>query len=351
MPDSRAGSRGQEAEDRLALMRLIFGAAAAHAVGAAVRLGVPDRFADAERTTDEVAAECGADPDALLRLVRALAGLGLMRETRPGRFALTSTGQLLRQDAADSFAGLARLFTEPLLGRSFAWLAESVRTGDPAFQQVFDVPFFAYLEQRPELSARFNAAMGEVTRATAAVLCEGYDFSAAHTVVDVGGGDGTLLAAVLRAHPGLNGIVYDTARGLAQAAGTMEEAGLSERFTPVVGDFFDSVPEEADVYLLKSVVHDWNDDRCRTILRTVRAALPPHGRLLLIEPVLPPAADPRAVVGYLSDLNMLVNLGGRERTAEDFAALCEATGFGPPAITPLPAPSPFSLIEAAPRAD
>ncbi|MGW7514426.1 methyltransferase [Streptomyces sp. NPDC054796] len=340
-----------EGAERAALMQMIFGTVAAQTLGAAARLKVAEHLGDGEREAADVAADCAADPGALLRLLRAMTGLGLAIEPRPGVFALTPRGKLLHPRAPGSFATLAQVFTEPLMVRSFERLAQCVRSGEPAFDDTFGTSFFGYLEQHPELSRQFNAAMSEGTRATAAVLPDHYDFGVFSTVVDVGGGDGTLLAAVLRRWPATKGVVYDSAQGLAQAAATMEAAGVVDRFTAVTGDFFASAPEGGDLYLLKSVLHDWNDEQCTTILRHVRDVVPDHGRLLLVEPVLPDTTDPGTALSYLSDLNMLVNLGGRERTARDFTDLCLRAGFTAPTITPLPRPNTFCLIEAAPRTE
>ncbi|MFF5719167.1 methyltransferase [Streptomyces buecherae] len=208
-------------------------------------------------------------------------------------------------------------------------------------------PATAEAQQARALIARL--ALGQMApRLTAAQLPDHHDFGGFQHVVDVGGRDGTLLASVLRRFPTLRGTVYDTADGLAQASDKLAELGLTERCDVAVGDFFASVPAGADPYLIKSVIHDWSDERCAGILRRCRDALPDHGRVLVVEPVLPPLVDPRVAGLYLSDLNTLVNVGGRERTREDFAALCASAGLAVISVTALPAPNAFSLIEAAP---
>ncbi|TJZ58892.1 methyltransferase [Streptomyces piniterrae] len=344
---SRENQLPVEARDTLA--RLVYGAMAAQAVGAAVRLGVVDLIGDGERTADELAAECAARPQAMGRLLRALAGLGLLAERTPGRFAVTPAGGLLRAAGPDSLHSFARVFTDPAMLRAWERLDDSVRTGETSFDAVFGKDFFGYLAERPELSAEFNAAMSEATRDTARLVPAAFDFGAFTTVADIGGGDGTLLAAILAAHPGLNGIVFDTAEGLAQAGAKLARAGVDGRSSLVTGDFFAHAPEGADLYLLKSVLHDWSDEQCADILRHCRRVIPGGGRLLIVEPVLPPVVDPSGSgLVYLSDLNMLVNVGGRERTRDDFERLCRDTGFELRALTPLPKPNRFSVIEAAP---
>ncbi|SDD88087.1 acetylserotonin O-methyltransferase [Actinokineospora iranica] len=331
--------------------QLVFGHMAAQVVATAVRLGVADLIGDGRLTAAEVARERGTDVQATRRLLRTLAALDLVAEDQPGTFALTPAGSLLRVDRPDSLASFVRMFADPAMLRAWEHLDDSVRTGQPSFTEVFGVDFFAYLKDNPELSAQFNAAMSQGTRASAAVLPARYDFGRFGTVVDVGGGDGTLLAAILREHPAVRGILFDTAEGLSRAEETLGRHGVAERCLVKTGDFFASVPDGGDLYLLKSVIHDWDDDRAETILRHCRAAMPDHGRLLIVEPVFPAAVDgSTSPIMYLSDLNMLVNLGGRERDRADFEDLCARAGFTVTGISALPPPHPFSLIEAAPAA-
>lgn len=248
-------------------------------------------------------------------------------------------------------AAMVEMFGDPAMLRAWERLGDSVTTGEISFDQVFGKDFFAYLKERPRLSAVFNAAMSQGTQGAAQVLGSAYDFGQHHTLMDIGGGDGTLLAGVLGAHPRLRGIVFDTKEGLAQAAELLDKAGLTDRCQLATGDFFTSIPEGADAHLIKSVLHDWSDEQCVTILGHSRAALPAGGRLLILEPVLPPTVDPEtAGVTYLSDLNMLVNVGGRERTLEDFTEVCAQAGFTLRSVTPIAPPSPFALIEAVPTA-
>ncbi|AJT68923.2 O-demethylpuromycin-O-methyltransferase [Streptomyces lydicus] len=331
------------------LTRIAYGAMAAQAVGAAARFRIADLIGDGERTADELAADCAARPEAMGRLLRALAGLGLLAENTPGRFALTPAGVLLRSDGPESLHSFIRMFTDPAMLRAWEHLDDSLRTGEPAFDAVFGKDFFGYLAEDPELSAEFNAAMGQATRDTAALVPGAFDFGRFTTVADIGGGDGTLLAAILTAHPSLHGIVFDLREGLAQAPDNLARHGVEGRTSLVSGDFFTTAPEGADLYLLKSVIHDWNDEQCTDILRHCRRAVPDHGALLIIEPVLPPVVDPAADgLAYIVDLNMLVNVGGRERTRDDFERLCRGAGFALRSVTPLSGPSRFSLIEAEP---
>lgn len=341
---------GAAAEDNpyQTLVGLLNGAMAAQLVRAAVTMNLADTIGEDELTTEELAAAHGIPADRLVRLLRALTAVGVCVERRPGRFALSDTGRLLRVESPDSAHALVRMFTDELILGTWPRLLYSVRTGDPAFDDVFGRPLFDYLTDRPDLAALFTVAMGQSCRAVADALPGAFDFGAFTVVTDLGGGDGTLLASVLRHHPGLRGVVFDRAATVAhQVAETAGAAGVGDRCTAVVGDFFDAVPTGSDLHLLKSVLHEWDDERAATLLEHSRAALPGHGRLLIIEPVLaevvPADADPGP---YLSDLNMMVLLGGRERTRADFARLCARAGFTVTGVVPLAAE--LSLIEATP---
>jgi hypothetical protein len=207
-------------------------------------------------------------------------------------------------------------------------------------------------QERLALSAGFNAAMSQAVSETAAALPYAFDFGRFTTATDVGGGDGTLLAGVLAAHPGLTGVVFDTAEGLAEAPKTMARHGLDGRCSLIAGDFFRSVPEGSDLCPMKSVLHDRTDDQAVTILSHCREELPPGGLVLIVEPVLPEVVDTSADADVIdgggtcpSDLNMLVNVGGRERTRKDFEEVCHRAGLSLTSVTPLTEAAPFSLIE------
>lgn len=336
--------------DRMRISELMFGALASNTVGTAARLGLADLLDDdTERPAAEIAAAAGTPPVATIRLLRALAALGLVTETRPDHFRLTPFGALLRSDHPNSALAGFRTFTDRAFLDSWRELDTAVRTGEPVFEQVHGVAFFDYLAARPELSQRFNATMRQGSLPTARALAEHLDLGGAGTVCDIGGGDGTVLAELLREHPDLRGILHDTEAGLAEAGPVLQAAGVADRCRTETGDFFAGVPAGADVYVIKSVIHDWDDDRCATILGHCRRVIPEHGRLLIVEPVLPPVVDGSIPpLMYLSDLNMLVLLGGRERTAADFEALCARAGFTLRGVQRLPPPVPFAVLEAVP---
>ncbi|GGT34118.1 methyltransferase [Streptomyces kurssanovii] len=339
--------------DRDLIVRLAFGSMAAQTLRAAVRLRVVELVGDTPRRAADVAVDAGAEPQPMTRLLRALTGLGLLREHAPDTFSVTPAGALLDPGRPDSLTSFVRMFTEPAIVRAWEHLDGSIRTGEVAFDAVFGTDFFSHLAQHPKLSADFNAAMSQAVSETAAALPYAFDFDRFTTVTDVGGGDGTLLAGVLAAHQGLTGAVFDTAQGLAEAPKTMARHGLKERCSLIAGDFFRSVPEGSDLYMMKSILHDWTDDQAVTILSHCRKVLPPGGLVLIVEPVLPEVVDTSAEadvtdggVTYLSDLNMLVNLGGRERTRRDFEEVCHRAGLSLISVTPLTDAAPFSLIEA-----
>lgn len=336
-------------EARSSIVSLVFGHMAAQALAAAVRLGLPDALGEVHRAAPDVAGDLGTDPGATARLLRALAAQGLVEESGAGLFALTESGQHLREQHPESMAAFVRMFLDPTMVGAWQHLDASVRTGRTSFDEVFGKSFFEHLAEVPELSRTFNASMRQGTVATARTLPTAWDFSGYEVVADVGGGDGTLLTAILQAHPGVRGLLFDTAEGLAEAPGVLELAGVAERCEVATGDFFTAAPSGAEVYVIKSVLHDWDDERVVTILSNLRAVIPAHGRVLIVEPVMPATVDGSVpATMYLSDLNMLVNVGGRERTEDEFRGLVQRAGFTLAAVTPLPPPATFSVLEAVP---
>ncbi|WP_328875790.1 acetylserotonin O-methyltransferase [Streptomyces sp. NBC_00287] len=349
--EHRPATAAAGAEDQARALRLVHGYMASQALGAAVRLSIPERLAESPKSCAELAAATDTDQDALRRLLRALEALGLVeRPGRTDRFALTSFGQVLRSDADAPAHALADLFTSAAVWRPWGELHQSVRTGRTAFETVFGMPAFAYIGRQPELSALFNAAMAETAQGAADVVAAGYDFSGFPTVVDVGGGNGTLLAALLSAHPDSRGVLFDTQTGVREAAKVLAEAGVADRCEITTGDFFTAVPAGGDAYVLKSVIHDWDDELARTVLRRCREAMPEQAKLLLVEPVLPDENGPAAELSVvLSDLNMLVMAGGRERTAAEYAALLDSAGLELTGVGDPLAPTHFQVLEAVPR--
>jgi hypothetical protein len=326
------------------LRRLANGYQVSQAIHVAATLGIADRLAEGARSSDELAAETAADPGALYRLLRALAGVGVFREEDDRRFALTELGDSLRSDAPEGIAGWARFAGGPSHWRAWGELLHSVRTGENAFRHAHGTDVWTYRAQRPEESAIFDGAMMALTRSANRALVEAYDFGRFGTIVDVGGGNGALLALLLARYPELEGVLFDQPHVVSGASDVLGAAGVADRCRVVDGSFFEGIPAGGDAYVLKAIIHDWQDEESIAILRGVRAVVPGEGALLLIERVLgPPNTD---AATKLSDLNMLVSAGGRERTADEFDALLAAAGFRLVDVTPTAAG--LSVIEGAP---
>lgn len=318
-------------------------------ISTALDLKIFDLLGDDTRSSEELAAETGTHRQSLNRMLRAISSIGLTTEVEPGRFALTPLGTPLRSDIPLSLHSTAKMFCDKAQLKVWGDLDYSVRTGKPAFERVVGMDYFTYVAQDPELSKHVNEAMSKGTQFNAASIAEEYDFSPFRKIVDVGGGDGTLLATILSGTPDLHGIVFDSVTGVDAAPRTLKAAGVADRGEVQSGDFFVSVPEGGDLYILKSVIHDWDDELSTTILRNCRKVMPADGRLVLVEPVLPPLVDTSVPeITYLSDIHMLVEIGGGERTQADFEALLSASGFRLKGVTLLSGPGKMNMIEAVP---
>jgi len=343
---SAAGSAPpQVVPPRFRLSRMISSIWIPQAIHAAAELGIADALAKGAHTAEEVAREVGSHPQATFRLMRALVVLEILEQTEAGGFTLTELGRCLTTDAPDSVVSWALLWGGPMMWEPWGKLADCVKTGvmAPKLLHGFDDPF-QLMEDHPEDEARFNRSMLELTRGVAAALPHAYDAAGVKRVVDVGGGYGALLPPLLQAHPEMRGTIYDLPRCQEGSRAFMKEEGLAERCDFVAGDFFESVPSGADLYLLKSIIHDWSDEKSRQILTRCRAAMGPDSKLLLLEWIVPEHVTPEngGIVG--TDLNMLVMVGGRERTEREYRELLQSAGLRVTRILPTPA---MSLIEAA----
>jgi hypothetical protein len=310
------------AQPRAELFRLASGFMVTQALGVAVRLGLAELVRERPRSAAELAAAAGADPDAITRLLRALASVGVFADDE-GTVRHTPLSELLLHDAPASFAGQA-LILSGYQYRAWAEALEAFRTGEPAFSQVHGAPHFDWLAEHPVESAQFNEAMrGQSVLRRAPLLDR--DWSDVSSVVDVGGGTGATLIALLREQPQLQGTVLDLPHVADEAREAIGAAGLSDRCRFVAGSFFDAVPAGADVYVLSAILHDWADEPSRRILRTLRTAMRRDSLLLLLESVIAPGNDPDNA--KLLDLHMLVALGGRERTEVQWRTLLADGGF------------------------
>lgn len=326
-----------------AMQRLVVGFQVSQAINVAATLGIADLLAGGSRTSDQLAEATGTHPTALYRLLRALASVNVLQELADRSFALTPLGERLRSDVPGSIAGTAAYIGRPYIWQVWAELLYSVRTGENAFRHVHGTDLWTYRASHPEENAIFNRSMASNAGRWSVAFGAAYDFGRFHTLVDVGGGDGTLLAAILAAHPGLNGVVFDQPHVVARAPALLAEAGVAERCRVVGGDFFAAVPSGGDAYVLRAVIHDWEDEEAGRILAAIRQAIRVDGTLLLIERVLaPPNEGPE---GKFSDLNMLIGAGGHERSPEAFATLLAAARFQLSRIVPA---GLYSVIEAAP---
>ena len=337
----RLGCRGfGERVGRLVLQSLIESYRKSAMLHVAGKLGIADLLAKGPLSSNELAQSLGADAVSLHRFLRGLVVLGICSEEHDGRFGVTKLGALLQDTNARSLRGEA-----VNSGESYAaWgnLLHSVMTGETAFRHAFKVDVWDYRKQAPELDEAFNKAFREKSPRIAREILSAYDFSSVRTIADIGGGYGALLAAILASSPSLSGILFDQPHVIAKSVACLKAAGLAERCRAVGGDFFANVPDGADVYLFKSVLHDWNDSQCERILKNCRQALKAKGKLLLIERIMPGRAkeDPSMV---MLDLRMMTMTGGRERNEREFRVLFEAAGLTLTRIIPLP--SGFNIIE------
>jgi SAM-dependent methyltransferase len=327
---------------RAQMMQLTWGSMISQAISVAADLGVADTLADGPRPVDDIATLVGADEPSLHRLLRALADVGVFEELDGRRFATTSLGDLLRRDAPDSLRDWAIMVGRPFHRMAWTGLLGSVRTGEPAFEQVHGAPAWDHIRDHPEDGEVFDAAMTVASSRSLAAIADGYDFGSAGTVVDVGGGQGGLIAAILAANPGVRGVLFDLPHVVATQV--VKDAGVGERCEYVGGNFFDAVPAGGDVYLLANIVHDWDDEHAARILRNCREAMNPGGRVLLGEAVLPDTRGPSPA--RLIDLEMLVmNVrGARQRTESEHRELLARVGLHMSGV--VGHFHPFDLVEA-----
>jgi hypothetical protein len=342
--EEAAVTEAERAAAPAALLQMVGAFQISQALHVTATLGIADLLAAGPRPADDLAAATGTHPRALYRLLRAVASVGVLAEDGAGAFALTALGQFLRADHPRSVHGTAVFTGQPTVWGTWQHLRHSVETGEPAFRHLHGVDRWTYLEQHPDVGALFDKAMTSLALRQRDAVVAGYDFSGARTVVDVGGGHGAQLAAVLAAHPRARGILFDQPHVVAGAAPVLRAAGVAERCAAVGGSFFEAVPDGGDVYLLSRVIHDWDDAQATAILRTCRRAMSPAARLLLVERVIAPGNTPDPT--RFSDLTMLVMLGGQERTGAEFGALFAAAGLRLTRV--LPTASGVSLLEGQP---
>lgn len=309
------------------------------ALSAAARIGVADALTEGPRTAGQLAGTLKVDAGRLHRLLRYLATIEVFREDGDGRFHSTPMAELLRSDSPFSMRSSVLAFTHPAFWLPAGRLDETVTRGGTVFEDVFGMPFFQYLAADPEAARIFDAGMAAYSWSENPAVLAAYAFPPSGTVVDVGGGHGALLHAVLSAHPGLTGVLFD--REPVLRGHRLDDPALRGRWRAVPGDFFESVPA-GDLYLLKHILHDWDDDACVRVLRCCRDAMADGGRVLAIDAVIPPGND--AHFGKVLDVQMMSLLDGRERDRADFEAVFARAGLQITRV--LPTAGFISIIEA-----
>jgi hypothetical protein len=325
------------------LLEMMTGYWVTQALYVSAKLGIADLLGTGPLNCDRLASKTNTDASSLYRILRALASVGVFTEVAPREFALTPLASLLQTSVPNSMRSLAIMYAEEQY-RAWGEILYSVRTGQPAFEHQFRMGVFEYFAQNPDAGRVFNEAMTGLTSQIANALAKAYDFSRFKIIVDVGGNVGTVIAAILREYPFAQGLLFDRPDVVASAPEHLAKAGVENRCQCVGGDFFMAVPSGGDAYLLASILHDWDDDRCLRILKNCRQVMPARGKLLVVELVLPEGDVPH--VGKWVDLHMLVMASGRERTEAQYRVLFLAGGFQLAYVSPLP--SGQSILEAVP---
>src|SRR5262249_6636660 len=346
--DSVPGPSAPPPPPAASLSQLLRGSLVTQLIHVAAKLGIADLLREGPQSSQELAAKAAVDPDALYRVLRALAGLGIVADTESGCCDLTPLPEPLRSDLTNSLRASAVLYGERWWWDACGELFQSVKTGQPAFDHVHGQPLFDYLGRASDAAAVFNQHQTSMTCQDAAAVIAAYDFSAFETIVDVGGGHGALALGIVEAFPRTSVILFDLPAVGAGAPPQVLAQGVAGRCTLVGGDFFVSVPQGGEAYVLKDIVHDWDDARATTILQNCRRAMTARrtgtSRLLVIEKVIPPGNEPFA--GKLTDITMMLVAGGRERTAGQYRVLLAEAGFT--VLRVVPSRSPASVIEAVP---
>jgi hypothetical protein len=327
-----------------ALMQLLFGKQLTYCLSGVARLGVADQMSASPMPVEDIAAKTGAHAPSLYRVMRALASVGVFKEGPPRRFALTPAGELLKSDVPGTVRYFAMMFGDEWTTRAYEHFAGCLRTGRDGVSQAYGKNVFDLLAERPEQLATFQAAMTSGSALAGDAVTQAYDFGGIKRLADVGGGHGALLASILRRNPNMQGVLFDRPEIV---AGVPQDrfSGLEGRVAIEPGNFFERVPDACDAYIMKHIIHDWSDEHCRAILKLIRERLPKDGRVLLCEMVV--TDDPGPTPAKLLDIEMLVmTVGGKERTEQEFAELFTSAGLRLNRI--VPTGRPLSVIEAVP---
>jgi SAM-dependent methyltransferase len=335
-----------EAPPAMQMMEMLYGSLATQMLSVAAELGIADLLAGGPRPVEELAAQTGTDANALYRTMRGLATLGAFTETAPRVFGLTPLASTLRSDVPDSMRDLARDVGGLTRHRAYAELAYSVRTGRPAFDKALGAGMWDYLTAHPEEAALFGSAMGNLASQAHAAAFSAYDLSDVRRLVDMGGGEGYLLAAILPRYPEMHGVVFDAPHVVKGAEKVFTRAGIAERAESVAGDIFQSAPADGDAYVLSSILFSYDDVEARTVLANIRRVMNPAGKILVLEPILPDGDEPHP--GKLLDVVQLALHRGGVRSKDAFAALFESAGLRIDETRTMWPSSPTDLITAVP---
>lgn len=323
------------------LMQMLWGFAASRAIGFAAEFGIADLLKNTAKTADELARETSMHPRSLYRVLRTCASFGVFSEDEEKRFTLTPLAEPLLSDAPGSLRAFATMVTGDWQFETWAQFPYSIQTGNPAFDKVYGMSSFEYFWSNEKAGKTFNDAMTSNSAFSSEAVIHAYDFSGISTLVDVGGGYGLLLASILQKYPDIKGILYDMPAIVEQAKELVDSYGVADRCVRTGGDFFTSVAASGDAYIMKHIIHDWNDEQCVTILKNCRTAMTEGGKILVVEIVLPKGNAPS--LGKFIDLQMLLYLPGCERTEAEYRELFNRAGFELSCI--IPTMSPFSIIE------
>ena len=314
------------------------------AIYAAAKFGIADHLKDGPKSVDELAEATATNADALYRLLRALASKGIFAEGEPRQFSLTPLAELLQSDVPGSKRALALMSGDEQF-RAWAEIDYSIQTGKIAFEKVYGKPIFDYLGDNPDKARIFDAAMVGIHGRESDAILDAYDFSQIGVVTDIGGGNGSQITGILHRHTAMKGILFDLPHVIERAKNQIESAGLSDRCELVAGNFFDAVPEGADAYMMRHIIHDWDDEKSLTILRNCHRAMSSNGKLLIVESVIPSGNEPFG--GKFLDLVMLLIPGGKERTDDEYRMLLGKAGFELTRV--VPTGTEVSIVEGTKR--
>lgn len=326
------------------LQEMIVGFRPAQLINVAAKLGIADLLKDGPKSCDEMAVGVGVHSRSLYRVLRALASLGIFAETLDGEFELTTLAEPLQTEVPGSLRAWAILWGEEFMWRPWGELLHTVVTGENHFDRIFGAGFFDYLSDNNEAGETFNSAMTMRSENEVVAVLGVYDFAGASKIVDVGGGEGTLIAAILKSYPKTQGILFDLPSVIESSRNLIQAQGIAARCDLVGGDFFAAIPPGGDCYIFHRVIHNWQDENAASILKNCRGNMPDNGKLIIVDGIIPAGNDPSP--GKLGDITMMLGVGGVERTEGEFRSLLADAGFKLNRI--LPTQAGVSVMEGIP---